>query len=210
MDWQSASFARQIQPLSDDRFARNRLARPFIASRARAAATMRETIASAVCLLLLSQFSTNVRTAPSTSAVTSGIVEPLFGLALELRFVDVAAQDRQQTFTDVLGGELETFGKSPCVSTKLRTPLLMPALSPFSCVPPDGVGMPLTKLLMLSSVPSVPKTTAQTASSLRRRRGKIEPADTAPACHAPSPTFAGNRQCRLCGKARRFRRLPRR
>ena len=36
------------------------------------------------------------------------------------------------------------FGERLCVSMKLRIALPMPARRPFSCVPPDAVGMPLT------------------------------------------------------------------
>ena len=36
------------------------------------------------------------------------------------------------------------FGDRLCVSMKLRTALPRPARNPFSWVPPDPVGMPLT------------------------------------------------------------------
>ena len=36
------------------------------------------------------------------------------------------------------------FGERLCVSMKFRIALPSPARRPFSCVPPDPVGMPLT------------------------------------------------------------------
>ena len=46
-------------------------------------------------------------------------------------------------------------GDRLCVSMKLRTALPMPARRPFSCVPPEPVGMPFTYERMCSSVASV-------------------------------------------------------
>jgi len=44
------------------------------------------------------------------------------------------------------------FGERLWVSMKFRTALPIPARSPFSCVPPEPVGMPLTYDRMCSSV----------------------------------------------------------
>ena len=115
-----------------------------LAARARAARMMRATIDSATLMLWFSQCSRAGRTSPSTIDVSSG----LFSRSLVCPWncgsgtKTLSTPTRPSRMSSVVSAT--PFGVRPWVSMKLRTALPMPARSPFSCVPPEPVGMPLT------------------------------------------------------------------
>ena len=115
-----------------------------LAARARAARMIRATTASATLMLWFSQCSSAGRTSPSTTTISSGL------LSRSLVCPWNCGSGTKRLRTPMIPSRMSSvvrvtpFGVSPCVSMKLRIALPMPALSPFSCVPPEPVGMPLT------------------------------------------------------------------
>ena len=115
-----------------------------LASRARAARMMRATIDSATLMLVFSQCSSAGRTCESTADSTSGLfrrslVCPWNCGSCTKMLSTATSPSRMSSAVSVT-----PFGDRLCVSMKLRTALPRPARNPFSCVPPDPVGMPLT------------------------------------------------------------------
>ena len=106
-----------------------------LASRARAARIMRATSDLGDGRFSVSHFSSAVRMAPSTSAVTSGL------LSLSLVCPGTAARPRTPEriavgLADVLGRQRYALGGELCTSMKLRTALTIAALQPRrACVP---------------------------------------------------------------------------
>ena len=115
-----------------------------LASRARAARMMRATIASAIVLLWFSQCSSAGRTIESTIAVTSGLFSRSFvcpwncGSLMKMLSTPIMPSRMSSAVS------VTPFGERLCVSMKLRIALPSPPRRPFSCVPPEPVGMPLT------------------------------------------------------------------
>ena len=105
---------------------------------------MRATIDSATLMLWFSQCSSAGRIAPSTADIISG----LFSRSLVCPWNCGSAMKRLSTPVSPSrmssAVSVTPFGVRLCVSMKLRTALPMPARRPFSCVPPEAVGMPLT------------------------------------------------------------------
>ena len=92
----------------------------------------------------LSQCSSAGRTIESTMAVTSGLFRRSFVWpwncgSLRKMLSTPTTPSRMSSAVSVT-----PFGERLCVSMKLRIALPTPARRPFSCVPPDPVGMPLT------------------------------------------------------------------
>ena len=115
-----------------------------LASRARAARMIRATIASAIVWFEFSQCSSAGRTIESTIAVISGLLSRSFVWPWNCgSFMNTL---RMPTTPSRMSSVVSVtpFGVRLCVSMKLRIALLMPARAPFSCVPPEPVGMPLT------------------------------------------------------------------
>ena len=73
-----------------------------------------------------------------------GIVQTILGLPLELRLLDEQAEHAGEAFADVFGSERDALGRQIVRLDVVPHRLADPARSPFSCVPPDPVGMPLT------------------------------------------------------------------
>ena len=115
-----------------------------LASRARAARTIRATIASAMLMLWFSQCSRAGRTAPSRTGASSGLFSRSLvcpwncGSGTKIETTPVSPSRMSSAV------RVTPFGVRLCVSMKLRTAFPRPARTPFSCVPPDAVGMPLT------------------------------------------------------------------
>ncbi len=113
-----------------------------LASRARAARMMRATTASATLMLWFIQCSSAGRTVESIAESSSG----LFSRSLVWPWNCGSARNTLRT--PVRPSRMSSavsvtpFGDRLCVSMKFRTALPTPARRPFSCVPPDPVGMP--------------------------------------------------------------------
>ena len=147
-------LAGQVQPVRDRRLARHRLR-----GRARRLARLGrqddprdDRLADG---LVLEQAASPAPGAPRRrpGACDLGVVEPLLGLPLELRLVDVDRQHADEPLADVLGGERRRpWAPGLVASMKLRTALTIAARKPCSCVPPCVVGMPLTYERIVSSV----------------------------------------------------------
>ena len=129
---------------------------------------MRATIASAIVMLWFSQCSSAGRTTPSTADSSSG----LFSRSLVcpwncgswMKTLSTPVSPSRMSSAVIV----TPLGERLCVSMKLRTALPSPARSPFSCVPPDPVGMPFTYDRTCSSVASVHCSTRSSRSPSSR------------------------------------------
>ena len=115
-----------------------------LASRARADRMTRAMIDSATLMFVFSQCSSAGRTCESTADITSG----LFSRSLVWPWNCGSCTNTLSTTTMPSrmssAVSVTPFGERLCVSMKFRTALPRPARNPFSCVPPEPVGMPLT------------------------------------------------------------------
>ena len=115
-----------------------------LASRARAARMILATIDSATLMFVFSQCSSAGRIAESTSAMASGLFRRSFvcpwNCGSWMKTLRTAINPSRMSSAV----SVTPFGDRLCVSMKLRTALPRPARKPFSCVPPDPVGMPFT------------------------------------------------------------------
>jgi hypothetical protein len=105
---------------------------------------IRATIASAALMFWLSQCSRAGRTVESTADGSSGLFRRSFvwpwNCGSWTNTLRIPTRPSRMSSAVML----TPFGERPWVSMKLRTAFPIPARRPFSCVPPDPVGMPFT------------------------------------------------------------------
>jgi hypothetical protein len=95
-------------------------------------------------MLWFSQCSSAGRTCPSTAEVTSGLFSRSFVCPWNCGSCTKTLSTATSPSRMSSAVSVTPFGDRLCVSMKLRTALPRPARKPFSCVPPEPVGMPLT------------------------------------------------------------------